>query len=289
MSDADFSKPKNRTIIEANIEHSLEIHRFLNQDNPIHRHLDWLSPLDWLSQQPFLIERVYDHIQAIMLAAPEVKGVTWLRLFCVMDYLTIRGSWDYLLDKTLLMLKDLNITQLASLCYNDWYKDLLLSAKFYQQNTIVVLEWKGDLIGTAGIAPHFNIRPMRTDDLPEIEHIDRLAFSSLWQNTLKGLTLAYKQPGICTVASQDDQIIGYQISTTVMNQGHLARVAVHPDHQGKQVASALVLDLLKKFMMLGVWRVTVNTQSDNPSSLALYKKFGFKPTPDRIPVYLLQL
>ena len=289
MSDAQSSSPDNIAIVEAFFDHQLEVSRFLNQNYPTHRHLDWFSPLDWLGQQPFLVERNLDHIQAIMLTAPEVEGATWIRLFSTENTSSIQDTWDRLLSKTILMLKDLNITQLAALSFSDWFKDLLLGSNFYQQNTIVVLEWKGDLLGKAILAPHIDIRPMRPEDLPEIEHIDRLAFSSLWQNSLSGLTKAYKQPGICTVATYHDQIIGYQITTAVTIQGHLARLAVHPQHQRQQVASALVLNLLKQLVRMGVWSVTVNTQSDNNPSLALYEKFGFIPTPETIPVYLFQI
>jgi hypothetical protein len=38
-----------------------------------------------------------------------------------------------------------------------------------------------------------------------------------------------------------------------------------------------------------MYRLTVNTQSDNASSLALYKKTGFLETGERYPVYELQV
>jgi ribosomal protein S18 acetylase RimI-like enzyme len=288
MLDAKSTSPQNRAIIKATIEHKLEISRFLNQENPTHSHLDWFSPLDWLGQQPYLLEKYQDHIQAIMLTAPEVKAATWLRLFSAQNTSSFQDTWDRLFSITILMLKDLNITQLAALSFSNWFKDLLLKANFFQHNTIVVLEWNGNQPDKASAAPHINIRPMHPEDLPKIEHIDRLAFSPLWQNSLNGLNKAYKQPGICTVATDHDRIIGYQISTAVTIQGHLARLAVHPEHQRQGVASALLLDLLKQFVGLGVWRVTVNTQFDNNPSLALYEKFGFKPTPETIPVYLFQ-
>jgi RimJ/RimL family protein N-acetyltransferase len=47
--------------------------------------------------------------------------------------------------------------------------------------------------------------------------------------------------------------------------------------------------LLQKFDERGLWRVTVNTQSDNKPSLKLYKKFGFKKTKEEIPAYELNL
>jgi len=39
----------------------------------------------------------------------------------------------------------------------------------------------------------------------------------------------------------------------------------------------------------GVTRLTVNTQSDNLASLALYEKMGFTVTGEKFPVYCYQV
>ena len=130
---------------------------------------------------------------------------------------------------------------------------------------------------------------MHLIDLAAIEAIDQAAFPSLWQNSLAGLTKAFHQPGISTVAVKGDSIVGYQISTAMTIYGHLARLAVEPDEQRQGIAYALVYDLLKQFEHRGFWRVTVNTQSDNRASLRLYQKFGFVRTKEEIKVYELQL
>lgn len=288
MSDAQPTSPSNRAITKAAVEQRLEISRFLKQNNLTHRHLEWFDPLDWLGEQPYLIERLNNHIQAIMLTAPEVEDSTWVRLFSTSKDLVLEEVWERLLAKTIVMLREMNITQLAALGFSDWFTNLLLNANFKQQNSIVVLEWKGHPPTKTIFKPETKIRQMRYEDLPAIEHIDQLAFSSLWQNKQNSLTKAFKQPGHCSVAIQCDEIVGYQISTAVTIQGHLARLAVHPDHQQKKIASALVLDLLKEFSRQGIWRVTVNTQTDNVPSLALYLKFGFKRTQETIPVFISQ-
>lgn len=286
MLDAQPTPPRNRAIIGAGIEHKHEISRFLNQNNQTHLHLDWFSPLDWLGQHPFLIEKHNEHIQAIMLSAPEVAKSTWVRLFSIKDNVSVQAVWERLLSKTIMMLKDQNINQLGALGFSDWFRDLLLRTNFKEYYQIVVLEWKGDILPKNILRPQIDIRLMRLEDLPIIQQIDHLAFSSLWQNSLNGLTKAFNQPGFSTVATQQDRIIGYQISTAITFQGHLARLAVHPDHQGQQVGSGLVMDLLNRMVKNGVRSITVNTQQNNASSLAIYDKLGFKQTQQTIPVLL---
>jgi len=286
MLDAQSTPPRKRSIIGAGTEHKHEISRFLNQKNISHLHLDWFSPLDWLGQNPFLLEKHKAKIQGIMIAAPEVPKSTWVRLFSVTKNLSVHDVWERLLSKTIPILKDQQINQLGALGFSDWFKDLLIRSNFKQDNSIVVLEWKDGILPTTKFSTQANMRSMRPEDLPEIEQLDHLAFSSLWQNSLTGLKKAFNQPGISTVATQQDQIIGYQISTTSTFQGHLARLAVHPDYQGQQVGSQLLADLLDRMLKTDAHTITVNTQTDNHSSLAIYKKFGFQHTQETIPVYL---
>lgn len=69
--------------------------------------------------------------------------------------------------------------------------------------------------------------------------------------------------------------------------GHLARLAVHPYAQRHHIAHGLVRQMLARFGRMGTHRVTVNTQSDNAASLALYRSMGFKLTGNTFPVYLV--
>jgi ribosomal protein S18 acetylase RimI-like enzyme len=47
----------------------------------------------------------------------------------------------------------------------------------------------------------------------------------------------------------------------------------------------LLSDLFAKVTQHGIVRLSVNTQSDNVSSLSLYKKMGFVRTGEEYPVY----
>jgi ribosomal protein S18 acetylase RimI-like enzyme len=281
--------PPRRCITNATPDHKLEISNFLNQDNLVYSHLDWLSPLDWLGQSPFLVEKLDHKIQAILIAAPEVSNASWIRLFCVRNNSRVEEIWERLFDKATSLLFSANIKILAALSTSDWFTRLLRLSGFTHRDDIVILEWKGDLPSLTNTNPAVEVRPMRGEDLPEVFHVDHSAFVPLWQNSLASLTKAFNQPGICTVALSQNQIVGYQISTTNTILGHLARLAVHPDHQGQQVASMLIHDLLHQFVRRGVWRATVNTQAGNKPSLAVYKKFGFQPTRDIIPVFYCDL
>jgi [ribosomal protein S18]-alanine N-acetyltransferase len=279
------STPPRSYITNAIPDQKQEISNFLNQDNLIHRHLDWFSPLDWLGQSPFLIEKLDRNIQAILIAAPEVSDASWIRLFCVNNNLLVEDLWRRIFAKATSLLISANIKMLAALGTNDWFTQLLKYSGFTHQEDIVILDWKGDHLSSINKSQVAEIRPMREEDLPIVFQVDQAAFAPLWQNSLASLTRAFNQPGVSTVALSQDQILGYQISTATPIQGHLARLAVHPDYQGQQVASTLVSDLLEKFARQGIWFASVNTQAGNQPSLAVYHKFGFQRTQANIPVY----
>jgi ribosomal-protein-alanine N-acetyltransferase len=84
-------------------------------------------------------------------------------------------------------------------------------------------------------------------------------------------------------------VIGYQLSTRNSLGVHLARLAVRPAVQGKGVGYALVADLIQQVRRRGISHLTVNTQSDNATSLALYQRMGFRETGERYPVYQLHV
>jgi len=279
----------DETIITATRDNYDQLANFINQPNRIHRHLDWFGPLDWLGNQPFLIELQDQKIQAALCATPENQAAAWIRTFAIKKHLPLQPAWHRLLSRAIQKLRDQGIDRLAALALHGWFETLLIDSGFSNLQNIVVLEWQGNLPKEQSFHPGIVIRPMQLSDLPEVETIDQLAFPPLWQNSLAGLTKALNQPGISTVALKGQRIIGYQISTSMTIYGHLARLAVHPDFQRQGIAFSLVYDLLEEFKRRGFWRITVNTQSNNTPSLKLYKKFGFKRTPEEIPVFEINL
>jgi ribosomal protein S18 acetylase RimI-like enzyme len=279
----------NDSIIEATQAIYDRLADFLNQNIKTHRHLDWFSSLEWVGSQPYLVSMEKGRIRAALCAAPENEKAAWIRLFGVVKALDESVPWDQMLPLAIAKLREMKVKQLAALALHPWFEALLDKSGFTNQQNIVVLEWQGKFPPKTYRNADIGIRPMQFNDLTEVERIDREAFPSLWQNSPAGLSKAFSQPGISTVAVKAGKIVGYQISTSMTIYGHLARLAVDPACQRQGIAHALVYDLLKQFEHRGFWRVTVNTQSDNRASLKLYQKFGFKRTSEEIKVYSLQL
>ena len=173
---------------------------------------------------------------------------------------------------------------LAAISLHDWFERLLLRHGWQIHQHIVTLSWNGVLPPNVNLLPDAVIRPILPEDIPSVTRIDNLAFEPLWQLSELSLKQAFEQSAFATLMEIRGQIVAYQISTASSFNAHLARLAVQPELQGKSIGYALVLDLLKHLERLNIWSVTVNTQHDNASSQALYRRLGFSLTGDQFPV-----
>jgi ribosomal-protein-alanine N-acetyltransferase len=165
-----------------------------------------------------------------------------------------------------------------------WFQTLLAANGFINRQQIVMLEWQYQP-WAAREAVGIRVRRMAEADLPQVEKTDAASFDPLWRNPLGTLQRAYSQALFATVAEDANGIAGYQITTGGGPRAHLARLAVHPSVQGRGAGKALLSDLFRTLTHNGISRLTVNTQSDNVTSLNLYQKMGFIRTGEQYPVY----
>ncbi len=255
----------------------------------LHRHLDWRYPLDWIGSPPFFVLENHGQIISALACPPDPPAMAWVRLFVNSGELPLEDSWWRLWDAARFDLTHKQGFTVAAIVLQDWYGTLLVTSGFLNRQYIVMLERDAQGSLDLSLPAGFLIRGMLQYDLPAVAEVDASAFEPLWQNSLSSLQLAYPQAVLATVAEAGGQVVGYQLSTRNPLGAHLARLAVRPELQGRGVGRALVADLIQQAERHGMYHLTVNTQSDNSSSLALYKKIGFRETGERYPVYQLQV
>ncbi len=260
--------------------------RFLNHEPDVHRHLDWRTPLEWLGTQPFLLATHEQTIQAALACPTDPPGIAWIRLFAAHGHLEPEAYFKMLMA---VAREDLDRrepgSRVVAIGLQPWFQNILDASRFENRQNIVVLEWSSILPPEVAPAVAIQIRPMEVADLPAVQVVDQTAFEPVWANSLETLTLAFHQSAWSTVAVHENQVIGYQISTSIPLSGHLARLAVVPELQHGRIAYALVREMLQHFKQHSAWRVTVNTQDNNLASLALYQRIGFRRTGETFPVY----
>jgi ribosomal-protein-alanine N-acetyltransferase len=255
-------------------------------ESHVHRHLDWKPPLDWIGSHPYLIAELNNSVIAALALPPDPPRVAWIRLFVFASQITPQLAWDRLwLHARRMLVSVPDHVKVAVIPLQTWFRDLLGQSDFAFTQEVVVLSWRGDVRLQTPRLPGVLIRPMKKTDLPEIERIDRSAFTDIWRNSIPCLETAFNQSEVATIAEVSGQLVGYQISSANAASAHLARLAVAPDYQGRGIGFAIISDLLEHFEKRGKFHITVNTQHNNLASLALYKKAGFHLTGEVYPVY----
>jgi ribosomal-protein-alanine N-acetyltransferase len=113
-------------------------------------------------------------------------------------------------------------------------------------------------------------------DVPAVVAIERAVQPSGWsaavfRGELERVDRAY------VVAEVDGALVGYAGVLQVLDEGHVANVAVAPDRQGAGVGRHLVLALHRIALERGVTALTLEVRAGNEPAKALYRRFGYAP------------
>lgn len=121
--------------------------------------------------------------------------------------------------------------------------------------------------------PHPGIRVATEKDLGRILEIERLCFGPQWSpdqfiSSFKELFLVYEQ----------EEILGFLIacSCEIARRGIIMRIAVHPDHWGRGIASKLISAALGQFKCMNLRCAELDVDIVKNGAIKLYEKFGFK-------------
>jgi ribosomal protein S18 acetylase RimI-like enzyme len=251
----------------------------------VHRHLDWRAPLDWLGSPDFWVAEENGRILAALACPADPPGVAWIRLFIHSGSIPAGLAWSRLWERAKYALAERGGTEVGIIAQQQWIRPLLLDSGFDLPQTIVLLEWQGRPVLMPELPFGIHLRAMTEEDLPAVAEVDASAFAPFWTNSLDSLRRAFPQSTYSTVMESDEGLLAYQLSTGHPLGAHLARLAVRKEAQGNRLGEALVADLILHIRQRGLSRLTVNTQSDNRTSLSLYQKMGFLRTGEEFPVY----
>ncbi|MBF0565379.1 MAG: ribosomal protein S18-alanine N-acetyltransferase [Nitrospirae bacterium] len=118
------------------------------------------------------------------------------------------------------------------------------------------------------------IRDMAKYDLNAVAIVEKGVFSSPWP--LAAYESEIKKPtSICKVAACGDYIIGYMCVSTILDEAHLMKLAVHENFRRKGVARLLVTEVLDILHDKFSGILLLEVRPSNLPALKLYEKFGF--------------
>jgi ribosomal-protein-alanine N-acetyltransferase len=280
--------PGRCRIRPAEWQDAIPIQKLLNAHALVHRYLDWRHPIQWLGSQPFLILEEEGKLQAVMACPVERPGTAWIRLFACNWEVSLESAWKVLFKEASVQLsKTSEQINCYVLALEDWLDNLMQKQSYPKYQEIIILQRRLDECSLHEKPPDIVIRPMTPADIPIIAEIDLSCFEDHWTYSIQTLEMAFQQSCFALVADVNGGPIGYLLGTQAGETCHLARIAVHPGYKRRHIATHLITRLFIDVRKKGIKYITLNTQSNNKPSQALYDKMGFRRTGESFGVYQL--
>jgi ribosomal protein S18 acetylase RimI-like enzyme len=123
--------------------------------------------------------------------------------------------------------------------------------------------------------------PDDRDALDRLIDLDRRAFPWLWRNSREEFMAYLATPGVLiSFIEAEGQSLAYVGTTLFTGWGHLDRIAVEPELQGRGIGRAALTLAVDALRQRGARHIGLSTQRTNERSQRLYERFGFRRTPD---------
>ena len=293
----DQSEIRVRVAVDAD---SGAVTRLLRSAGGSHVHVDWRLPIEWLGSPHFVVVpqsleetgaryskffALPERLSGCLAATADPLPAAWVRVAAVAREAESLAMLGAMLDRVVGSLRDTAVTQLAWLVAQDWPNPYLPAFGFEQINQIETYV-KYDLdVPQFHQAPDLIIRPVQPRDFAALAEIETIAFEPLWRMSSDTLALAQRDALCFDVAVWNGRVVGYQLCSYGANSAHLVRLTIAPQAQGQGVGSALLAQAIRMAAHDSLRYISLNTQVDNSTSQHLYKKFGFLPIGERLPVW----
>jgi [ribosomal protein S18]-alanine N-acetyltransferase len=120
------------------------------------------------------------------------------------------------------------------------------------------------------------IRRMRLEDVPAVHEIDLLSFSLPWPERSFRFELTENPVSRGWVVEVDGKIAAMLVLWFIVDEAHIATIAVHPDYRRRGIGEQILLHALKSVQEEGARRAFLEVRAGNAAAQAMYKKYGFE-------------
>jgi ribosomal-protein-alanine N-acetyltransferase len=122
---------------------------------------------------------------------------------------------------------------------------------------------------------------MKLEDIPRVHEIDVLSFplpwpekSFLFELTQNPSTLALVAEVVLSDTKQ--VVIGMSVVWIVVDEAHIATIAIHPEFRGNGYGKKLLVETLRQAIQRGAVLATLEVRENNSLAQQMYRNFGFK-------------
>ena len=116
---------------------------------------------------------------------------------------------------------------------------------------------------------------MRESHVAQVAQLEKLCFSDPWSE--KSVASELSNPlSFWLVAVENDTVVGYVGSQTVMGETDMMNIAVHPDYRNRGIATGLLVRLIEELRKRGSHCLTLEVRASNEPAIRLYRMRGFQ-------------
>lgn len=116
---------------------------------------------------------------------------------------------------------------------------------------------------------------MKENHVAAVAELEKLCFSAPWSESAVRSELT-NPLSLWLVALENEHVIGYIGSQTVLDEADMMNVAVSPDSRQKGVGQELVTSLVERLKANAVRCLTLEVRASNEPAKSLYQKLGFQ-------------
>ncbi len=120
------------------------------------------------------------------------------------------------------------------------------------------------------------IRRMALADVPAVHEIDVLSFSLPWPERSFRFELTENPVSRAWVTEVDGKIAAMLVLWFIVDEAHIATIAVHPDFRRQGLGEQILLYALRAARSEGAQRAFLEVRAGNAAAQAMYKKYGFE-------------
>jgi len=118
---------------------------------------------------------------------------------------------------------------------------------------------------------------MTIGDVAEVGALEARVFPDAWSAD-SFLAEVERKPdiGYPIAVRRDRELVAYAVVWFIVDEIHIGNIAVHPEHQGAGLGSALLEHILEEGRRRSMAFATLEVRPSNTSAIALYERYGFE-------------
>jgi len=282
-----FATNRQNTIVRP-IEPRRDLRRLLRLVDMAWRVHLRVSPLELntkINAVPSFLAEDKVGLRGFMIMEPLQSKIGLIIAAGLRDTWTVKPYLDLLLPQIEQAALDNKLRALVFISKAPWLIDELQTQGFETREWLMGFERPGiEPPAKPARTSSAGLRTAHIDDLSDLLALDQLAFGQLWHKSPSSISVALAGALSFMVAMLNDQLIAYEWCDIYERHAHLTRLAVHPDYQGRGIGAQLLYRAIIDALEAGADQITLNTMESNQRSRALYERFGFIDTKQRLPV-----